>query len=530
MISRQHLKILMCIPFFGILLTPSSILLNGYQLQEEKVNQDGKLTLGVVWNKTLNAGEYSWGISAIERQDGSIMIISREFNEEQLRIWCLAANGDPIWNISHQVPDGLTPSAVVECDDGGFLVAGTQGVISWENLNAYAFRFDNYGAMLWNVTFHQTDRQWIFDACQLISGHFLLIGEIWNSSIGDRDALLIHLNDSGNVLWNVTYGSSQYDERLDAVVPSKGGDAIALGTIQDMSHQILSEMMGIRIDINGSIIWQHTYSWTRPSEGTCIIDTEGDEFLIVGTIWESYLLTGVIMINELGQPLWNRTYNILQTPLDVTRTLDGAFIIVGVNVSISPPYYDQAVSFCINSTSEVRWQTQLFPPISWFSTTTICDNGDSLLVGTLMDETWVLRSQETWTPSTPIMLPPQVWHLMSTVVLQWLPSLDTDGFISGYRIQMTSSDNFTAPLKMWQVKGVSLVLANVSDGSYLFRLCAVDNLNATSVWSNIVSIRVSRVSMLLLINILVSSVIAIGVGLSVIYLSKHPKILKVNLS
>ncbi|MFX1564278.1 MAG: hypothetical protein ACFFDP_13325, partial [Promethearchaeota archaeon] len=81
----------------------------------------------------------------------------------------------------------------------------------------------------WNNTFSgaEMDEAWSLVQCQ--GGGFVLAGTTNSSGAGDVDAWLVRTNPAGIHLWNQTYGGSAQDE-VYSVVECIGGGFALLGT------------------------------------------------------------------------------------------------------------------------------------------------------------------------------------------------------------------------------------------------------------------------------------------------------------
>ncbi|MHA2406611.1 MAG: metallophosphoesterase, partial [Candidatus Hermodarchaeia archaeon] len=73
------------------------------------------------------------------------------------------------------------------------------------------------------------------------------------------------------------------------------------------------------------------------------------------------------------------------------------------------------------------------------------------------------------------------------VTLTWTPSIDPDGFIANYTLQISNTSDFSFILGEHNSSILQYTFTELSSGDYYFRIRSVDNFNAPSPWSNIVS-------------------------------------------
>ncbi|MFW9843303.1 MAG: hypothetical protein ACFFEV_01875, partial [Candidatus Thorarchaeota archaeon] len=91
-------------------------------------------------------------------------------------------------------------------------------------------------------------------------------------------------------------------------------------------------------------------------------------------------------------------------------------------------------------------------------------------------------------PSQPILSDPGIEDNDGFFNLTWSTSTDPDGFIVRYQIEMSNSSGFTDILGKWNSTVTEKEITILENGTYYFRVQAVDNHEALSIWSNIESI------------------------------------------
>lgn len=75
--------------------------------------------------------------------------------------------------------------------------------------------------------------------------------------------------------------------------------------------------------------------------------------------------------------------------------------------------------------------------------------------------------------------------------VSWSTSTDVDGSVSHYQLQMATSAAFSTILQEWNTTQTSQPVTNLSNGTYYFRIRAIDNEENPSDWSNTESITVA---------------------------------------
>ena len=192
-----------------------------------------------------------------------------------------------------------------------------------------------------NQTYGGTDNDAAFDLVQTADGGFSLVGYTFSYGAGGGpDMWLVKTNASGNVIWNRTYGGSDWDWASSLVQTIDGGFALvgytsSYGTVSPYGEGI-HDMWLVKTDANGVMIWNQTYGGNRRDEGTDVIQTLDGGFALMGfthcarsDLWSDDMW--LVKTNANGVMIWNRTYGSTGNDQghSVIQTLDGGFALVG---------------------------------------------------------------------------------------------------------------------------------------------------------------------------------------------------------
>ncbi len=95
-------------------------------------------------------------------------------------------------------------------------------------------------------------------------------------------------------------------------------------------------------------------------------------------------------------------------------------------------------------------------------------------------------------PSTPVLADPGSSVVDGVFTVTWTTSVSENGPIDYYVLQMSESPSFTHISSEWSDVGTSISVGEIFDGTYYFRVRAVDVLGAHSFWSDIEDIIVLK--------------------------------------
>ena len=181
------------------------------------------------------------------------------------------------WSRSYGTSGSEVAYSVVPLTDGGFAVCGGSDgnfhiVLCDEEGNGLASQsFDNGG--------HETAR------CVIESGDggFLLVGSTMEEGAYQTDIWLVHANSDCQEAWELSLGGGYNDYAWDAVELATGGFAILGNTMSTGCGSYDANLM--RVDPWGNIIWEITIGDSCWNTACGMAVNEDGEFLLGGRTW-----------------------------------------------------------------------------------------------------------------------------------------------------------------------------------------------------------------------------------------------------
>jgi hypothetical protein len=303
-----------------------------------------------IWNRTFGGLGYESGSSVIEHSTGGLVLGGdRQTPAEYPNFWIIHTNdaGQPLWNHTYGGTNGDFIPYVVECQDGGLAFVGTSFSFGAGEGDVWLIRTDTDGNVLWNVTFGGSANDCPNDIIECIDGGFAVIGttESYSPQLYNGKAWVLRTNSSGHVLWNHTYGTSDYDMGRSIIERSGGGFAIT-GYSRDSDYYPEKIYAWARIlNSSGVTLWQSLFSELHDYNGLSIVECSNGDFAIAGAI--RYLGTNnwdlwITRINSSGDPVWERSLGGLAIDFgrQVIQRADGSFVIIGETESFGAGKFD----------------------------------------------------------------------------------------------------------------------------------------------------------------------------------------------
>lgn len=163
-------------------------------------------------------------------------------------------------------------------------------------------------------------------------------------SYGDEDFAVMVFDDSGNKLWEKSYGGANWDQLRSALKVQSGGFILAGETqsgvsgIKTSPNNGISDFWVVRIDDNGNLLWEKSYGRADIESAVKIIATPDGGYLIGGlslsnTPGYNYGISDyqLMKIDASGNLLWTKLYGgaAYDELYDLVATTDGNFFLCG---------------------------------------------------------------------------------------------------------------------------------------------------------------------------------------------------------
>ena len=248
--------------------------------------------------------------------------------------------------------------------DGGYVAAGftqsNNGDITNktnESFNFWVAKFSSENIIEWQNNFGGSNDDRAADIIQTSDGNFAVLGYTRSSDLnvsvnaGSQDFWLIKISNTGNLLWEKTYGFSGADYGTTLLETKNGGflltgtlDVTASGGQGNSKRNEIKHAGGdywaIKTDFSGNLEWSKYFGGSFTDIPLGVVETEENNFIIAGSSDSNDFN---ISTNKGTYDFWlikiSNTGNLLReksfggTEIDEARAIsttnDGNFIVVG---------------------------------------------------------------------------------------------------------------------------------------------------------------------------------------------------------
>jgi hypothetical protein len=216
----------------------------------------------VIWQKGFSPSGASYARELLETSDGSLIIVGQtdsgtsggsdalviKMTQEGEVTWCNVYGGSK-WDDA---------SAVVESADGYIVVGGTEGSYSSVDWDAWAFKIDTSGSLVWQTKIDGSYPDEFNDIVATDDGNFLLAGTTTNAVGGSNvDLLIVKMSPGGSVLWQkVTAGGGA--EGAYQLIKLADGNFLVGGYTNQYGGGGY-DFWAMKMDANCNVLWQRAY-------------------------------------------------------------------------------------------------------------------------------------------------------------------------------------------------------------------------------------------------------------------------------
>ncbi len=320
-----------------------------------RADQDGNH----LWNKTYGGYALDWCYSVIECNDGGFVLAGEtySFGAGSEDIWLVRtdADGNQLWNKTLGGPSIDYARSIVECSGGGFVITGTTLSYGAGGNDVWLVRTDADGNHLWNETYGGIYHDDGYSVIECSVGGFAIAGTTSSFGAGNWDVWIIRTDASGNHVWNETFGDTGYEYGYDLLECAAGGFA-AIGYTNSFGAGNNDAWL-IRTDGSGNHQWNQTYGGANHEAGRALVECSAGGFAVTGIngMYGGYSNDAWLMrINASGYQLWNQTFSGIGNDVSysVVESAAGGFAIAGYTDSFGAGGEDMWLTL----SQRLRWQ------------------------------------------------------------------------------------------------------------------------------------------------------------------------------
>ena len=268
------------------------------------------------WQKTYGGTDDDRGRDIIQTTDGGYAIlgysksndtdVSENFGDQDFWIAKLNPTGAILWQKSFGFSGADNGISFIQTTDNGFLLTGVLDVSASGGLgnskNArvkhaggdyWAIKIDALGNKQWSRYYGGSFTETPYDVIQTNDNGYIIVGssdsndvDISNSK-GSYDFWIIKISETGNLIWEKSFGGTAIDEAR-AITKSNDGNYIIVGDTRSTNLDVsnnkgAADVWLIKISPEGTLIWEKTFGGTSFDVAHSISKTSDNGFILSGS-------------------------------------------------------------------------------------------------------------------------------------------------------------------------------------------------------------------------------------------------------
>jgi len=215
--------------------------------------------------------------------------------------WChkLDANGTIIWSRYFGGTNNDRSYSALETNDNNFILAGSSESTDFDITNSkgsydfWVVKLSNTGDLIWQQSYGGTGIEIGYDIAKTSDGNYIVVGDTRSADgdvtnlKGSADFWVIKVNDTnGSLIWERTYGGSDF-ESARAITPLQNGGFAIAGSAQSTNADVNSnygqnDVWVIKIDDAGTLLWEKNFGGSQLDIAYGIVETNDEKLVVAG--------------------------------------------------------------------------------------------------------------------------------------------------------------------------------------------------------------------------------------------------------
>ena len=220
--------------------------------------------------------------------------------------------------------------SVCETYDGGYVVTGRTRSYGEGDYDVYLIKTDENGTIVWEKTFGGTEYDEGSSVCETTDSCYIICGYTNSFGAGSSDLYIIKTDRYGNLIWEKTFGGVDIDEG-NQIREISDGNYIVAGRTRSFGAGNYDVYL-VKTDPNGNLIWEKTFGGVNEDAGQSFLETSDGQYIITGYTRPGYYYDVYLLkIDNNGTFVWDNTYGGTKDEFGITvnESFDNGYTITG---------------------------------------------------------------------------------------------------------------------------------------------------------------------------------------------------------
>ena len=291
------------------------------------------------WNRTWGGAGEDYGYSIVQASDGGFAVtgLTESYGIGGSRDMFIAKyelDGDLSWSKTWGDARTDIGRSIVQTSDGGYVVTG--GTDSFGDQKIFVVKYDSSGEVSWDKTWGGSGGYENGMAIiQTADSGYAVTGSTYFGGVNNM--VIIKFDSSGDVLWNKTWGGTGDDEGK-AIIQTSDNGYIVTGYTNSPGSLGAEDMFIVKYDSTGTQLWDRLWGGTNIDYGESIVETSDGGFAVAGT--SSSFMDDVVMFiakyDEVSNLSWSKAFSFPSAAqpsstegFSIAQTSDSGFVMTG---------------------------------------------------------------------------------------------------------------------------------------------------------------------------------------------------------
>jgi hypothetical protein len=299
------------------------------------------------WSRAYGGNNVEWGYSVQQTFDGGYIVsgFTNSFGAGGYDVYLikLKTNGDTLWTKVYGGANWDFGYSVKQTKDSGYIICGETYSYGNGMADIYIIRTNKNGDTIWTRTFGGANNDIGQKVVIYKDTIYMIVGETTSFGAGNRDLYLLSVNQSGNLLFSKTYGSTKNDYGTNLDVTNDNG-FVMIGASDSINAGDL-DFYTIRTDSLGNSIWQQFTGNTLSDIGRDVIELGNGNFVLCGTCDGCGTFGKGLLMQLLNSGGWWLSGPAFGGPMDeegysVIETFSNELVFAGTTTSYGQGFED----------------------------------------------------------------------------------------------------------------------------------------------------------------------------------------------
>jgi len=299
-----------------------------------------------VWFKTFGTDrDPDGGSDVIVANDGNYVVLgnTESYGAGRIDFYLLKLdpNGNLIWSKTYGGQYDESASEVLQTSDGGFIMCGNTKLSASGSRDAYIVRVDAQGNQLWAKNYGGAGGETASGIIETSDGGYIFSGSTTSNGTDDFQLWIVKIDANGNEVWSKTHGGAEWEEAASISPTSDGGYILSGYTLSKGAGA--KDAYLIKVNATGDVIWDKVFGDIHADEFRDAKETPDGGFIAVGysitffSQQNQYRDLFIVKTNSSGDLVWSKLIgsNKNEGASSVRITTDGGFVISGFTDSYS---------------------------------------------------------------------------------------------------------------------------------------------------------------------------------------------------